>query len=125
MKTRLRWFATVTTLASLMPITPPVLAQVTDAPTAASAKSVCISRKGDTSAEQDMVIVVPAGQQTAMAGKGYKSHACASDSTAFTSYKAKICELASKAPQAVQDQFARNNNASPKELCDMANGVSD
>lgn len=83
-----------------------------------------MARANDLPDSQQIVIVIPAGQQAAIEARGYAAHTCLDDPAAVANYRSKICQFADNAPQAVQDRFTRVNNVSPRELCTMVSGVS-
>lgn len=96
------------------------------AQSAGAARSpVCMARQGTAPGSGLFVVVVPASAQSAMAGKGYALQACSGDQGAMANYRTRVCHIANAAPAVVQEQFAYQNNVTARELCDLANAVSE
>lgn len=110
--------AAVLLLAPTLTAPAPVIAQ--SAPPA----PVCVARPGNAPDSPTFVAVIPPGEQTAMASKGYAPHACVVDPTELAAYRAKVCHLANDVPVEVQGQFEQQYNISPRALCDMANTLA-
>lgn len=91
----------------------------------AASSPVCMARQGTAPGSGLFVVVVPASAQSAMAGKGYALQACSGDEGAMANYRTRVCHIANAAPAVVQEQFAYQNNVTARELCDLANAVSE
>lgn len=85
--------------------------------------SACMARPPSNPDSPTFVIKIPTSEQSAMAARGYAIHPCPVDVGAFEAYRERMCHLANVAPAVVQSQFAQKHNASPRELCDLANAI--
>lgn len=122
MRGKLRWGTAAFALFLQPSASMPALAQ--DATSPSPPAPVCMARQSSAPGAGELVIVIPADKQTAMEARGFASHACSDDPGALAAYRAKICQLANNAPQALLDQFNQANSVSPAELCEMAKALS-
>lgn len=109
--------AILTSLAGFLPepIVQPAIAQ--------NAAILCVSRKTNAPDGRDVIIMIPAGQQSQLVGRGFAVRACSVNSQQLANFRAKMCELASKTSPAIQAEFTRLNKVSPREMCDLATAI--
>lgn len=93
--------------------------QVAMAPTA-----TCMARTSNAPSQRPLLVVVPADRQSEMAARGFSVRACKSDSTWFATYRAKVCERASKVPEGLSRLLLLTDRSSPAEMCSMANAAA-
>jgi len=87
--------------------------------------AVCLSGTtvGDTPGKP-FTIIVPANRGNGFEARGLATTPCNGKEAQFDAYREKICDLARKAPQAVQQNFRRTYRLTPDELCAMADSLT-
>jgi hypothetical protein len=81
--------------------------------------ATCLASPGGRS----LVIVVPTDQAAALEGRGFVRRSCSTNKAEYPEFKTKICELAAKAGDGLNDMFRRQYGATPGEMCSLANAA--